>query len=109
MVSTMKTMFYISKPVAVILGAKSHNDEISRQVKNWIWFLLVQRKLDKFVDCQNAHHIQKQTNTALPSGGRPDQFYNCPSNYGGLDCLIPVDKIAVDELLEECGEGILKM
>ena len=83
--------------------------KICRQVKNWIWFPLVQRELDRFVDRQNAHRIRRQTDIALPSGGRPDQFYNDPSNYGGLDCLIPVDRTAVDELLEECGEGILKM
>lgn len=82
---------------------------VVRQVKNWIWFPLVQRELDKFVDRQNAHRIRKQADTALPSGGRPDQFYTDPSNYGGLDCLIPVDEAVIDELLEESGEGISKM
>ena len=107
--SITKTIFYISKCAVGNLRKVLMATGILRQVKNWVWFPLVQKELDKFVDRQNAHRIRKQKDTALPSGGRPDQFYTNPSNYGGLDCLIPVDIATIDELLEESGEGISKM
>lgn len=79
------------------------------QLKNWIWFPLVQRELDEFVDRQNAHRIRKQADVALPTGGRPDQFYQNPAQYGGEECLIPVDMDEIDRLLAESDDGISKM
>ena len=53
---------------------------------------------------QNAHHIRKQRDMALPSGRQPEQFFTQPFNYGGIDCLIPIN-----ELLEQSGEGVERM
>ena len=82
---------------------------MSRQVSNWIWFPLIQRELDTFVERQNSHRIRKQNDVALPSGGRPDEFYNNPQLYGGDQCLIPVDRHEVDELLADSEDGELKL
>lgn len=80
-----------------------------RQISNWIWFPLVQRELDAFVDHQNAHRVRKQSDMALPSGGRPDQFHANPEMYGGECCLIPVDMDEVDELLADSEDGFSRM
>ena len=80
-----------------------------RQISNWIWFPLIQHELDLFIDRQNAHRIHKQPERALPSGGRPDQFYTNPSLYGGKHCLIPVDMKEIDELLEDSQDGVSHM
>jgi hypothetical protein len=82
---------------------------LHRQISNWIWFPLIQHELDLFVDCQNAQRICKQLERALPSGGRPDQFYTNPSLYGGERCLIPVDIKEIDELLEDLEDGLSHM
>ena len=79
------------------------------QISNWTWFPLIQHALDHFVDRQNAHQIYKQPERALPSGGRPDQFYTNPSLYGGECCLIQVDIKEIDELLEDLEDGLSHM
>lgn len=80
-----------------------------RQISNWIWFPLVQCELDTFVDRQNAHHIRKQSDMALPSGGWPDQFHANPEMYGSEQCLTPVDMDEIDELLADSEDGLSHM
>lgn len=82
---------------------------LHRQISNWIWFPLIQRELDTFVNRQNAHRIRKQIEIALPSGGRPDEFYKNPQVYGGENCLVPVDMNEVDDLLEASDDGVSRL
>lgn len=58
---------------------------------------------------QNAHTIRKQSDRALPSGGRPDHFYNNPERYGGDNCLINVDLNEIDDLLADSEDGVSKL
>lgn len=58
---------------------------------------------------QNAHRIRRQSAKLLPSGGRPDHFYENPQLYGGEPCLIPVDTEIIDGLLDQCDEGMEKL
>lgn len=81
----------------------------NRQTSNWIWFPLVQSELDAWVIRQNAHRIRKQQAKLLPSGGRPDRFYDNPHLHGGEPCLIPVDTETIDGLLGQCKEGMEKL
>lgn len=98
-------------PVRIILCYTYITSQVShyRQTSNWIWFPLVQSELDAWVTWQNAHRIRRQSAKLLPSGGRPDHFYENPRLYGGEPCLIPVDAEVIDSLLEQCDEGMEKL
>ena len=82
---------------------------VNRQISNWIWFPLIQHELYIFVTRQNAHRVRKQKDTALPSGGRPDQFYYNPEMYGGDHCLLAINRDDIDNLLEGSEDGLSKM
>lgn len=73
---------------------------MNRNLKNWIWFPLIQGSLDEFVFKQNHHRIRKQAEKVLPSGGSSSEFYQYPDRYGGEQCGIPVDKKVVQSLLD---------
>jgi hypothetical protein len=107
MVSTFQMMNYTSE--SILQTEWSIMNMLCRQISNWIWFPLIQHELDLFVDRQNAHRIRKQSERALPSGGRPDQFYTNPLLYGGESCLIKVDMEEIDGLLWDSEDGLLRM
>ncbi|KAF5379743.1 hypothetical protein D9615_005816 [Tricholomella constricta] len=80
-------------------------NEVHKEMSNWIWFPLIQRELDDFVDTQNNHRIRRQQEKNLPSGGTPNDFYRHPDRYGGQSCLIDIDINVLDQLLDEAVEG----
>jgi len=67
----------------------------------WIWPPLMQRELDKFRANSNSQRMRKQPDKILPSGTSPDTAYLFPENFGGVECLQPVDIHVVDQLLAD--------
>ncbi|KZP22478.1 hypothetical protein FIBSPDRAFT_1017748 [Athelia psychrophila] len=103
----MNILFFFNQ--GALGGFYKPNDYLHKQTSNWIWFPLVQSDLNIWVARQNAHRIRRQSAKLLPSGGRPDHFYENPQLYGGEPCLIPVDTEIIDGLLDQCDEGMEKL
>ncbi|KAL0575853.1 hypothetical protein V5O48_006125, partial [Marasmius crinis-equi] len=82
-------------------GDYQAGNEVHDQTKNWIWYPLVQRELDRFAYQQNNLRIRKQQTKNLPSGGTRSEFYRHPERWGGSPCGITVDIGIVDHLLEK--------
>ncbi|KAK7051281.1 hypothetical protein VNI00_004781 [Paramarasmius palmivorus] len=85
----------------LLTGIFFPGDPVHEELKNWIWFPLVQCELDKFVYQQNNIRIRKQSSKNLPSGGKPVDFYSDPGRWGGEPCGISVDMDVVDQLLQK--------
>src|ERR1700742_4696207 len=67
----------------------------------WLWPPIMQKELDKFVHFANNRRMRKQKDKVLPSGVTPDFAYTFPDQFGGRDCLIPVDRQVVKEILDD--------
>lgn len=82
------------------------------QVRNWIWYPLVQSDLDIWVNQENHHRVRKQADKILPSGGTRRDFFFHPEKYNGAQCGIPVDVNVVDELIAQAmqagGEELMR-
>lgn len=70
----------------------------------WLWPNLMQRELDKFCHFANNRRVRKQLDKSLPSGTTPNFAYKFPGQYGGHDCLQPVDVAVINEMLEDLEE-----
>jgi hypothetical protein len=73
----------------------------------WVFVSLIQIELDEFRIWWNQHRVRFQADKNMPSGHIPDDALEHPQFHGGLKCLIPVPKEALDEirsyLTEEVG------
>ncbi|EPQ49861.1 hypothetical protein GLOTRDRAFT_51480 [Gloeophyllum trabeum ATCC 11539] len=77
-------------------------DPIHHGIALWLWAKIVQVRLDRVRYEQNTHHIRKQRKVRLPTGGKPQDFYDHPEDYGGRKQLIQIpDMSLVDRLLAE--------
>ncbi|KZV99427.1 hypothetical protein EXIGLDRAFT_605785, partial [Exidia glandulosa HHB12029] len=82
-------------------GVYHEQNATHRAVMQWVWARVVQSAVSLWVDGRNSDHIRKQDEMNLPSGGRPDDFYFSPEDWGGVDCLVPVPDDVLDALIEE--------
>jgi hypothetical protein len=64
----------------------------------WIFVPLVQAELDEFRTWWNQHRVRHQPDKNMPSGHVPDDALEHPQMFGGLNCIIPIPKEAVNEL-----------
>ena len=66
----------------------------------WLWPPLMQRELDKFCESANNRRMRKQKDKLLPSGVPPNIAYTFPERFGGEECLQPIDRNIVQEMLD---------
>lgn len=59
----------------------------------------MQKELDEFCTIANSRRMRKQATKILPSGVAPNFAYSAPEQFGGRNCLLPVDVTVVDEIL----------
>jgi len=69
----------------------------------WLWPTIIQKELDKLRDHFNNHVVRTDRNKIIPSGVSPNVAYALPEEYSGEDCLQPVDRQVVHELMEKLG------
>ena len=48
----------------------------------------------------NQHRVRKQRNRNC-FGGKPNELYDSPVNFGARDCRMPLDKQCIEILLEK--------
>ena len=56
----------------------------------------------------NNHVTRTDKAKVLPSGVSPQVAYSLCEQYGGQNCLIPVDQEVVKALMDEIGEDIVR-
>lgn len=64
---------------------------------------MIQSELDGLKDRFNSHIIRLDRTKSNPSGVLPNVAYKLFENYGGEDCLIPVNSAVVRELMGDLG------
>ncbi|KZV78768.1 hypothetical protein EXIGLDRAFT_633268 [Exidia glandulosa HHB12029] len=82
-------------------GVYHEQDTTHHAIMQWVWARVVQSAVSQWVEGRNSDHIRKQDEMLLPSGGRPDDFYYSPEDWGGVDCLVPIPDDVLDALMEE--------
>lgn len=73
------------------------------ELVQWLWSTLIQQELDTLKDRFNNHVIRKDREKKLPSGVSPNVAYTLFSQYGGQNCLQPVDRAFVKSLMDDMG------
>ena len=76
---------------------------LASNLVQWLWSSLIQRELDKLRDSFNNHKVRSDRNKLLPSGQSPNVVMALYKQYGGTNCLQPVDIHLVDELMQGLG------
>lgn len=70
----------------------------------WLWPPLIQKELDKFMNFANHRRGRKQKEKVLPSGVTSDYAYTFPEHFGARNCLIPVDRHIIKEMMDDLEE-----
>ncbi len=68
-----------------------------------MWSNLIQSELDQLREKFNNHKVRKDRNKKLPSGTSSNIAYTLYGDYGGENCLQPVELPVVSKLMEEIG------
>lgn len=74
------------------------NDRILSELCQWLWPKLLRQDLKKFMDFRNGVPMRKNNNKAGPSSISRNEAFFLPQNWGGRNCLLPVDLDVIREL-----------
>lgn len=85
---------------SVYYGPQNSQEIMLSLLALWLWPKLMQQELNSFCRIANSKRTRKQKDKILPSGVTPDFSYENPIHWGGRDCLIDVDMVVVEFLLE---------
>ena len=69
----------------------------------WLWSTVIQTELDKLKARFNNHVIRLDRSKSNPSGVSPNVAYELFEEFGGEDCLQPVDSNIIRALMEDLG------
>ncbi|KAG1787291.1 uncharacterized protein HD556DRAFT_1247053, partial [Suillus plorans] len=86
-------------------GEEIYNDMDPCQydLVQWLWPWLIQQELDKLKHRLNTHTVQYNHDKLLLSGVSPNIAMSLHEDYGTKNCLQPVDRDVVKNLMEEIG------
>ncbi|KAG1845558.1 hypothetical protein F4604DRAFT_1662541 [Suillus subluteus] len=86
-------------------GEEIYNDMDPRQydLVQWLWPRLIQQELDKLKHRLNTHTVRYDRDKILPSGVSPNIAMSLHEDYDAENCLQPVDRDVVKNLMEEIG------
>jgi len=69
----------------------------------WLWSKVIQKELDEIKERFNNHVVRLDRNKLIPSGVAPSIAFSLHMQFGGENCLQPVDKAVIRQLMEELG------
>ena len=78
------------------------------ELHEWLWPKFIQQELDELSDRFNNHATRFDKNKMLPSGVSPNVAFSLHEQYGGENCLQPVDREVIHSLMEEIGEDVIR-
>ncbi|KDQ58206.1 hypothetical protein JAAARDRAFT_57951 [Jaapia argillacea MUCL 33604] len=73
------------------------------ELVQWLWSTLIQKELDKQMERFNNHKIRYDKNKLLPSGVSPNVAYSLYDQFSGQQCLQPVNRNLICQLMDELG------
>lgn len=79
---------------------------IHSELCQWLWPRLLQQELDKWAKFRNAVPIRKQKNKPGPSGVKAmsrNEAFTAFDSWGGVNCLLPVDRDILRQMKEDIG------
>jgi hypothetical protein len=77
------------------------------ELVQWLWPTLIQQELDELKDRMNCHTTRYDRNKKIPSGVSPDVAVALCTEYGGENCLQPVDVDIVQQLMDDIGDDAI--
>ncbi|TDL13749.1 hypothetical protein BD410DRAFT_817268 [Rickenella mellea] len=86
-----------------------YNAQIPQQYElcQWLWPMLLRTELQKFVDFRNGARVRLDKTKPGPSGMSRNEAFSLPENWGGRDCLLPVDTEVIRAIKEHMGGDAL--
>lgn len=78
---------------------------VHRNVFNWLWPPLLQKRLDEYREYWNNHTVRRQKEKDLPSGTSPTHIWTCPTHVRptARDCRVNVRQDMIHELRDGIG------
>lgn len=73
----------------------------------WLWPKLLRTDLDEFMQFRNAVRMRKDKQKPGPSGMSRNEAFSIPENWGGRNCLLPVDIDVIREIKAAMGGDAL--
>ena len=76
---------------------------IYSELCQWLWPKLLRADLAEFMEFRNGAPMRKDKAKAGPSGMSRNEAFSMPENWGGRNCLLPVNVNVVREIKEAMG------
>lgn len=81
--------------------------QICSDLCQWLWPKLLKMELAQFMEFRNGARMRKDNNKPGPSGMSRNEAFSMPEQWGGRNCLLPVDVEVVREIKEAMGGDAL--
>ncbi|KAF8445060.1 hypothetical protein L210DRAFT_3611184 [Boletus edulis BED1] len=88
-------------------GLYNPNDPQQYELCQWIWPKLLRKDLQETMDFRNGARMRKDNNKIGPSAMSRNQAFSLPEQWGGRDCLLPVNVNVIQEIKAEMGGDAL--
>ncbi|KAF7971586.1 hypothetical protein HWV62_20752 [Athelia sp. TMB] len=88
-------------------GIYNPNNARQYELCQWLWPKLLRTDLAEFMEFRNAAPMRKDKQKPGPSGMSRNEAFSIPSNWGGRNCLLPVDVKVIQEIKAAMGGDAL--
>ncbi|KAF7986909.1 hypothetical protein HWV62_12687 [Athelia sp. TMB] len=88
-------------------GLYNPNNARQYELCQWLWPKLLRTDLAEFMEFRNAAPMRKDKQKPGPSGMSRNEAFSIPSNWGGRNCLLPVDVKVIQEIKAAMGGDAL--
>ncbi|KAG6372147.1 hypothetical protein JVT61DRAFT_8557 [Boletus reticuloceps] len=84
-------------------GIYNSTDPLHYELVQWLWPKFIQEELDHLRERLNNHPTRFDASKRLPSGVSPNVAIALAAEYGGTNCLLPVDLTVIHHLKAALG------
>ncbi|KAG9316859.1 hypothetical protein JVU11DRAFT_2931 [Chiua virens] len=88
-------------------GQYNPNDPNQYELCQWIWSKLLCKDLQEMMDFHNGTRMRKDNDKIGPSGMSRNDAFSLPEQWGGRNCLLPIDMNVIREIKAEMGGDAL--
>ncbi|TFY75926.1 hypothetical protein EWM64_g8088 [Hericium alpestre] len=84
-------------------GRYDDQDPDQHELCQWLWSKLLRQELQHVVDMRNSQRMRKDRTKFGPSGMSRNEAFSLPQDWGGRNCLLPIDVNIIRDLKQELG------
>ena len=77
--------------------------DIPSELSRWLWAKVLRLELDSFMQFRNGAKMRKDAKKAGPSGVSRNEAFSLFEEWGGRNCILPVDLDVIREIKEAMG------